>query len=138
MADEIRRAEYYSASIANKPGEAARILGALAQAGVNLVAFSGFPEGARKAQVDFVPEDPAAFRKAARAAGLALSPRKTAFLIDGEDHPGASGGVASKLAEAGINIIAMQTVCAGGGRFGGIFWVAPADVRKAARTLGAK
>ena len=64
MAEVVRRIDYYYAPVPDKPGEAARILSLLHQAGVNLLGFTGFPEGARKAQLDFLPEDPAAFAKA--------------------------------------------------------------------------
>jgi len=138
MADEISKIDYYSATIADKPGEAARILSVLEQAGVNLIAFSGFPQGARKAQVDFVAADSAALKKAARAAGVALGAKKTGFLVEGEDHVGAAASIARTLGEAGINVTAMQTICAGAGRYGGLFWVKPPDVRKAAKLLGAK
>ena len=47
MAEEIRVVEHYSASILNKVGEGARVLGALRDAGVNLIAFWGYKHGAR-------------------------------------------------------------------------------------------
>ena len=71
MADTITRVDYYSALVPDKAGEAARILTALEQAGVNLIAFSGFPEG-RKSQLDFIAADGKALVKAAKAAGVAL------------------------------------------------------------------
>ena len=137
MAEQIRRIDYYYVSIANKPGEAACILGALHEAGVNLLGFSGFPEGARKAQLDFLPEDSAAFAKAARKIGLKLSKKKTGFLIQGEDRSGALAELLGKLAAAGINVTAGQAISAGGGRYCGMLWVQAADVRKAAKVLAA-
>lgn len=134
MADEIRKIDYFKAQIADKAGEGARVLAILAEAGVNLLAFTGFPRG-RKAQVDFVPEDAAAFKAAARKARLAVT-RKTAFLVQGDDRPGAVADMASRLAAAGVNITAMDAVAAGGGRYGAILWVHPAAVKKAARALG--
>ncbi len=100
---------------------------------MNLIAFSGFPQGARKAQLDFMAEDSAGLKKAARAAGLTLGPKKTGFLVQGEDHLGAAAAIARKLSAVGINLASMQTVCAGAGRYGGLFWVKPEDVRKAAK-----
>lgn len=135
MADEIRKVDYYKALIADRAGEGARVLGILAEAGVNLVAVTGFPRG-RKAQVDFVPEDAAAFKKAARQARLAVT-KKTAFLIQGDDRAGVLAETASRLAAAGINITAVDAIAAGGGRYGAILWVKAADVKKAAEVLGA-
>jgi hypothetical protein len=43
----------------------------------------------------------------------------------------------SKLADAGVNITALDAVAAGEGRYGAILWVKPAEVRKAAKALGA-
>jgi hypothetical protein len=137
MADEIRRIDYYYVNVPDKPGEAACILTALHQAGVNLVGFSGFPHGARRAQLDFVPEDSAAFTKAARSAGLKPSKKKSGFLIQGEDRPGAVAEVFGKLAQANINATSVQVFCAGAGRYGGMLWVKSPDLRKAAKALGA-
>ncbi|MCS6951422.1 MAG: hypothetical protein RMK57_10120 [Bryobacterales bacterium] len=136
MAEEIRRVDYYYVTVPDKPGEGARILAALHEAGVNLLAFSGFPAAARKAQLDFIPENPAAFAKAARKAGLKLSPKKSGFLIQGEDRPGAVAEVMGKLATAGINVTAIQAICAGAGRYGAILWVKSPDLRKASKALG--
>jgi hypothetical protein len=137
MADEIRRIDYYYVNVPDKPGEAACILTALHQAGVNLVGFSGFPHGARRAQLDFVPEDSAAFTKAARSAGLKPSKKKSGFLIQGEDRPGVMAEVFGKLAQAKINMTSVQVFSAGSGRYGGMLWVKSPDLRKAAKALGA-
>jgi hypothetical protein len=83
------------------------------------------------------PEDAAAFKTAARKAGLKLSAKKTGFLIQGEDRPGAIANLAAKLAAVNVNVTASDAVCAGEGRYGAMLWVKPADVRKAARALGA-
>ncbi len=137
MPDIVRRVDYFAVSVPNKPGEAARILTALEQSGINLTGFSGFPEG-RRAQMDFIAADPAAFKSAAKQAGLSIGAKKTGFIVQGEDRPGAVAELARKLAEAGINITSMQAVCAGENRYGGLLWVKPEDVRKAAKVLGAQ
>ncbi len=135
MADEIRQVDYYYTTVPDMPGEAARVLTSLHQAGVNLLGFSAFPHGARRSQLDFLPEDSAAFAKAARKLGLKLSKKRRGFLVQGAERPGAAAGVASRLARAGINVTALQVACAGAGRYGGLLWVKPADLRKAAKAL---
>ena len=137
MPDTIRRVAYFYAIVPDKPGEAARILTALSRAGVNLTAFSGFPHGARRSQLDFIPEDPAAFTQAAKQAGLKLSKKKLGFLIQGDDHAGAVADLAAKLGAGGINVTAVDAVCAGAGRYGALLWVKAPDLRRAARLLGA-
>jgi hypothetical protein len=135
MAETIRKVDYFYIEAPNKPGEGARVLEALREAGVNLLAFSGFPQG-RKAQIDFVPDDVAKFKAAARKAGLKISAVKKGFLIQGEDRPGVVAGIMSKLAAANINVTAIDAVAAGEGRWGAILWVKPPDVAKAAKALG--
>lgn len=136
MADETRRIDYYYVSVPDKPGEGSRILTALHQAGINLLGISAFPHGARKSQLDLIPDDSAAFTKAAKSNGLKLSKKKMGFLIQGEDRPEAIAEITSKLADAKVNVTSVQAFCAGGGRYGGMLWVKPADLRKAAKVLG--
>ena len=132
----VRTADYFYIDAPQKAGEGARVLGQLRDAGVNLLAISGFPAG-RRAQVDFVPEDPAAFRAAAKKAGWKATGPKKVFLIDGEDRVGVMAEAMERLAAAGISVTAAQAICAGAGRFGAILWVAPRDVKRAAKALGA-
>ena len=135
MAEETRVVDYFYVETPDRPGEGARILNELQQAGVNLLAFSGFPKG-RRAQLDFVPASAGAFRAAAKNAKLKLVGPKKAFLIQGDDRVGALAEILQKLADANINVTATDAVCAGADRFGVILWVKPRDVKKAAKTLG--
>jgi prephenate dehydratase len=136
MADTIQRVQYFYAELPDKPGEGARLLGMLREEGVNLLAFSGFPKG-RRAQIDFIPADPAAFKAAAKKAKLKLKGPKTGFLVQGDDRVGAVAEIMNQLAGAKINVTAINAVSAGAGRYGAIFWVKPRDVKKAAQLLGA-
>lgn len=138
MAQSIKKVDYYAAQVPHKRGEAMRALSALAGSDVNLLAFTGFPTGNGRAQLDFVPEDGAAFRQAARRAGIKIRPRKTGFMVQGDDRPGAIARVLKRLSDARINVTAVDAICAGKGRFGAILWVRPTQVRKAAKALGAK
>ena len=136
MADTVRLVEYFYVMAPQKPGVGAALLTELRQAGVNLLAFTGFPSG-RGAQIDFVPEDAVAFRATARKAKWKVTGPKKALMLMGDDRPGVVGEFLQKLADARINVTAIDAVCAGSGRYGAILWVAPRDVAKAARTLGA-
>ncbi|MBI5096589.1 MAG: ACT domain-containing protein [Nitrospirae bacterium] len=136
MADTIRKVAYYKVEVPNRPGEGVRLLGALREAGVNLLAFTGFPNG-RKAQIDFIPEDEAAFKKAAKGAGLKVGAKKSCFLVQGEDRVGAVADILSILAAAKINVTAVDAIVAGGGRYGVILWVKSEAVAKTKRLLRA-
>ena len=136
MAENIRMVDYFYVLAPDKPGEAARMLGQLRAAGVNLLVFSGFPKG-QQAQLDFVPSDAEAFQKVARDAKWKLKGPKKGFLIQGDDRVGAVADLLGKLAAAKINVTATDAVCAGAGRYGVILWVKPRDVTRAGQALGA-
>lgn len=136
MGESVSLVDYFYVMTPDKPGEAARMLGQLRSAGVNLLVFSGFPKG-QQAQLDFVPADAAAFQKVARDAKWKLKGPKKGFLIQGDDRVGAVADLLGRLATAKINVTATDAVCAGGGRYGVILWVKPRDVKRAAQALGA-
>jgi hypothetical protein len=135
MADTIRLVDYFYIGLSDRPGEGARALGVLKEAGVHLNAFHAFPEG-RRAQVDFIPSDPGAFKAAAKMAKWKITGPKKAFVIEGEDRTGALVDYFAKLGDAKINVTASSAIAAGAGRFGAILWVKPSDVKRATRVLG--
>ena len=133
----ISRADYYTMKVSQRPGAGAKLLAAMKAAGVNLLAFTGFPS-AGGAQVDFIPQNSAKFRQAANKAGLRVSKRKTVFLVRGSDRVGALTGVLGKLASKKINLVALSAITAGNGRYGMIFWVKPKDIGRTSRLLRAR
>jgi hypothetical protein len=137
MADSIRGVEYYYVTVPDAPGEGQRILSALQESGVNLLAYLGFPAGGGQSQLDLVPEEPGALKDAAERLGLTLSEAKRAFLVQGDDRVGAVADTVAKLAEASINVTAAAATSAGSGRYGMILWVAADDYDRAAGVLGA-
>jgi len=137
MADTIRKTDYFAIQVPNRPGAGARILAGLKAEGVNLIAFTGFPNG-KTAQVDLVPERTSALRRAAKKLKLRLGQRKTCFVIRGDDRVGALSSMLQRLAAAKINVTALDAVIAGKGRYGAVFWVKPQNVARTKRLLGAR
>ncbi len=137
MPDVVRRVEYQYVVVPDRPGEGLRVLEALERAGVNLLAYLGFPVEGGRAQLDLVPEDPDALRRVAAQEGWQLSGPKRAFLIQGDDRVGAAADHIRKLSRAGLNITAAAAATAGAGRYGMILWVKPEDYEQAAQLLGA-
>ena len=135
MADAVRLVDYFYVTIPDKTGEGARLLETLRQEGVNLLAFSAFPEG-RRSQADFIPEDSAAFRRAAKRAKWKVTGPKKVFLLQGDDRVGALADVARALANAKVNVTALDAVSVHG-RYGAIFWVAAKDLKKAQKVVAA-
>lgn len=135
MTDTVRYAEYYKIEVPNEPGEGTRVLSHLKEAGVNLLAFSGFPTTGGKAQLDFFPENAQAFCKAIEDLNLTPGVAKKAFLIEGRDRVGAAAEVLDRLSSKGINVIADQALCTGAGTWGMILWVNPSDYERANQIL---
>jgi hypothetical protein len=135
MADRVRKVSYCYVLVPSRPGQGAAVLAALRDTDVDLLAYSGFPAGGGKAQIDLVSDNMAGISRTARKHGW--SRPKRGFLAQGEDKVGAVHRHLKKLADARINITAADAVTAGGGRFGMILWVKPKDYGRAARKLAA-
>lgn len=137
MPTTIRKVDYAYVTVANRPGEAARMLEALRDANVNLLAFSGFPQGRNRAQIDVVTDNIVGLKAIAQRHKWKLSRTKRAFLAQGADEVGAALPPIAKMARAKINVIAADAVAAGEGRFGMLFWVAARDYKRAVKLLEA-
>ncbi|MGB7062116.1 MAG: hypothetical protein WBF13_07160 [Candidatus Zixiibacteriota bacterium] len=136
MAEAVRKIEYFYATVENKPGEGSRLLQHFSEKGVNLLAFTAFPLGQGRSQLDFLPESTEKLQEAATDAGVYLVGPKKAFLIQGDDRVGALVEHHLRLSSAGINVYAANGVSGGSGKFGYVLWVKPEDFEKAARALG--
>ena len=138
MADRVKKINYCYVTVPSRAGQGKKILDELKGAGVNLLAFSGFPSKGGKAQLDLVPQNMTALRQLARKNGWRLSKVKKGFLIHGTDRVGAALSHMAKLAAKKISITAADAVTAGAGRYGMLLWVKPKDYNRAARVLRAK
>lgn len=136
MADTAQLVAYYSLTLSNKTGQGIAVLSALRAAGVNLIAFWGYPVKGRKVQFDVVPEKAADLTRALKKASMEAGPRKQALLITGADRPGALAGAFAKLAGGGIDIYAAHAVAAGEGRYAALLQLGEADLKKARKLLG--
>ncbi|HVY92066.1 MAG: hypothetical protein ACM336_13705 [Acidobacteriota bacterium] len=134
--DKVTQVGFYVGKVPNKVGEGARILEAVKDAKVNLVGFLGYPKSARIAEVIFIVDEKAAnLGPIAKKAGVTLDRKQKAFLVTGDDRPGAAAELAGKLAGAGINVVSLHGLAGGTGKFSALVCVASADSRKAARVL---
>lgn len=138
MSYQIRKVKYCYVTVPSRSGKAVKILQALREAGVNLLAFSGFPVKDGKSQVDLVSDNMAGIARVAKQHGWRLSKVKRGFLVQGVDQLGAVEKVLRRLAEKDINVIAADAVAAGKGRYGMILWVNPKKYSSAARALNAR
>ena len=138
MAHRVRKVNYCYVTVPSRAGQGVNILGELKAAGVNLLAFSGFPTKKGKAQLDLIAINMSPIKRVAKNNGWRLSKVKKGFLAQGNDEIGAAHRHFEKLAEQKINVTAADAVAAGGGRYGMIFWVKPKDYSRAAKALRAR
>ncbi len=137
MAATVKEVEYYYALVADRPGEARKLLEFLSEKMVNLLALSAFPVGEGQSQIDLFPSEPEILKEAAADANIPLVGPKKAFLLQGTDRIGALYDFHLKLSNAGINIYACTGVVDGTGRFGYVIWVDPAKYEEASEALKA-
>jgi len=135
MATRIRRVEYFHANVMDEPGEAYKVLSALAGLGVNLVGFTAVPVGPDRTQITLFPEDPGKMRSEAQKAGMALDGPHRALLVQGDDELGVLATVHEKLYRAGVNVYASSAIADGAGKFGHLIYVRPEDYDRAAKAL---
>lgn len=99
MADRVRKVRYCYITVPNRAGQGAKVLSAIKDAGVNLLAYSGFPVKGGKAQLDFGVESTARMGRLAKKSGWRLSKPKRGFLIQGDDRVGAVHRHIQRLAD---------------------------------------
>jgi hypothetical protein len=138
MAYRVRKVNYCYVTVPSRAGQGAKVLAALKDAEVNLLAFSGFPTKKGKAQLDLIADNMAPLKKAAKKHGWRLSKVKKGFIAQGDDEVGAAHRHIQKLADQKINITAANAVTAGRGRYSMILWVKAKDYNRAAKALNAK
>jgi hypothetical protein len=135
MSVTIDRISYFNTTVRDEPGEACRALQALADLGVNLLAFTATPIGPTSSQLTIFPEEPALLTNAAAKAHLRLDGPHPALLVQGDDKLGALAPIHEKLYAADVNIYASSGVADGRGRFGYVVYVRPDQFEQACRAL---
>jgi hypothetical protein len=136
MAFTIRRVEYFTTTVHDRPGEAYQLLSQLAALGLEVVAFTAVPVGPLRAQLTIFPEDPLRMKDAAHKAGLLLDGPHPAFLVQGDNELGALADIHARIYDASVNVYASSGVSAGRGSFGYVIYVRPEDYDRAAAALG--
>ncbi len=131
-----QRVTYLKTTLEDRPGALLEVARHLKEKNVNLTAMWGFATREGRADLFVIAKSPDKLRSAWKAEGRAAE-EGTAFLVRGADKTGAMVKMLEALAGAGVNLMAMNGVTAGG-NYGTVLWVAPADVEKTASVLGAK
>ena len=132
----VRAAEYFYATVQDRPGQAAELLSLLAAGGVGLLAFSIVPTGPTHTQLMLFPESSQQLLSTAKRAGLELTGPQNALLVQGDNELGGLLEIHKALAEANINVYASSGVTDTRGGFGYVLYVRPEDFKQAAAVVG--
>jgi hypothetical protein len=135
MAMTVRRVDYFYVPVSGEVAAPSELLSALANRGINLLAFAAVPMGPQRTQLTLFPEDSGRFSTEAGRAALAADGPHPALLIQGDDELGALARVNQALADAGIAVFAASGVADGRGSFGYVVYLNPADVDRAVKLL---
>jgi hypothetical protein len=138
MADAIRQFEYHYVILQDDKETAAGVLRALCSLGTRLLAFSSFPHGKGRTQLDLVAEDASAVAHLLEGMGFAVSEKKSGFLVRVDGGPCAVSAALDKLERARIPIVSVQAVSMRDAPCGALLWVKPEDVERAAEVLGTR
>ncbi|MBM4162759.1 MAG: hypothetical protein FJ217_16905 [Ignavibacteria bacterium] len=133
---KAQRVKFFKINLENKPGALLKILSELKAKNMGLSGLWGFATRSEQAELYVVPKNPEKVRSLWTSSGL-LVEEGTGFWLKGTDRTGALVAHLASLADAGVNIDAIDAVAVSG-KFGSFIWVAPADIEKAAKALGAK
>ena len=136
MACSVRRVEYFSTTVKDLPGEAYKLLTALADLGISLLAFTAVPIGPLHTQLTIFPEDTGKLAREAQKDRLVLDGPHPALLVQGDDELGALAEVHMRLSDARVNVYASTGMADGRGCFGYIIYVRPEDYDRAVLALG--
>ncbi|NWF89727.1 MAG: hypothetical protein HXY50_09740 [Ignavibacteriaceae bacterium] len=134
----ITRVDYFYTTVKDQPGEAYKVLTALAELGVNLLAFNAVPLGSSGAQFSLFPENTQLLMDIAEKAGISLQGPNPALLIQGEDEIGALAEIHQKLYSADINIYSGNCVTSGKGTFAYLVYLRPDEYDRALSVLEEK
>jgi predicted amino acid-binding ACT domain protein len=119
----VRRIDYFSTTVRDRPGAAYELLDVLAGIGINLLAFTAVPMGPVTTQLTIFPEDSAKLEREARLDHLALDGPHPALMVVGDDELGVLADVHRALSRANVNVYATTGVSTGHGSFGYIVYV---------------
>jgi len=135
MASDIRRIEYFRATVKDEPGAAFTVLSALRSQGVNLVAFTAIPIGVNETQLILFPDNGTSFSRAAGTIRMDVDGPHAALIVQGDDALGAIAEIHGILADAGLNVVGATGVADGRGAFGYVIHLRECDVERAVHLL---
>jgi hypothetical protein len=135
VAYEVRRVDYFSTVVRDRPGEAYELLDMLAGIGINLLAFTTVPMGPVTTQLTIFPDDSRKLAREAERDSLVLDGPHPALMVQGDDELGVLAEIHGTLSRANVNVYATTGVSTSSGGFGYIVYVRPEQFEAAVAAL---
>ena len=133
---KAQRVTNFNITLDDKPGTLLAIAKDLKSKNVGLVGLMGHGTPTGQAEVYLIAKTPDKLRNAWKSSGVIVK-EETSFFVKGADKTGALVKSLEAIAQAGVNITSIDAIAVSG-NYGFIVRVAPADVEKTGKALGAK
>ena len=137
MAVKRTKAEYYNIVVEGDIVEGSRLLTAIADAGVDFLAYKAIPVERNRTRFSLFPVDGSKMTDGAMKAGVKLQGPFSAVIVTGDEKPGALAEIYGKLSRAGIQIEESSGIAHINDGYGVILYVEQEDCDRAMTALGA-
>jgi hypothetical protein len=127
---------FFKTTLEDKPGMVLAVAKELKSKNLGLLALWAHSAQLGQGELYCIPKNPDKFRSAYKPSGMQIEEGIGLFL-KGTDRTGALVKTLETIAKEGVNIMAMYAIAAGD-NYGVFIRVAPTDVEKAAKAVGAK
>jgi hypothetical protein len=137
MRFDVERVDCYSTNIEGRAGEVARLLSALAGAGVDFLAYSAVPLGPARIRLTVAAMDGSGMAAGVAGAGLDLTGPRPALYVRGEEEPGALAEIYERLSQARVDVGESSGLAHIRGGYGVILYLGQDDLERATAALAA-
>ena len=127
---------YFKTTLEDKPGMLLAAAKEMMSKNLGLLALWAYGTQPGQGELYCIPKNPDHFRSAYKPSGMQME-EGSGFFLKGTDKTGALVKTLDTIAKAGVNITAIHAI-ASGGNYGSFIQVAPTDVERAAKAIGAK
>ena len=131
-----QRVAYFQINLEDKAGSLLALAQGLKSKNLGLVGLGTMGAEAGQAGVYLIAKNPDKLRGWLKSSGVTTE-EGTGFFLRGADKTGALVKSLEPIAQAGINIVAIDAIAVGG-KYGTFFRVPSPDVEKTAKLLGAE
>ncbi|MBN1440538.1 MAG: hypothetical protein JW929_14115 [Anaerolineales bacterium] len=135
MALEVRKVGCYAITVPGNIAEASKMLAAIAESGVDFLAYQAVPADSRHTRFTLIPVDDSVMSVGAEKAGLKFEGPDSAVIITGDERPGALAEIYGRLNRAGIHVEESSGMAHIRGGYGVILYLQKDDCGKAMAAL---